>query len=301
MSKDVKTMNLTQFQADILPQLEMDLTKQLSKILSTESSLYQSMNYSVAAGGKRIRPLLLLATIQSLGGNVASGFPVAVALEYIHTYSLIHDDLPAMDDDALRRGKPTNHMVYGEAMAILAGDGLLTYAFEMIGESPDLTEGQRVKLMTGLAKAAGPTGMVLGQVEDMEGEKTQLPLEALQKVHQKKTGELLKFAAYAGGVVAQVDATTEKILTAFASHLGLAFQIRDDILDVVGTTAELGKETGMDSIHQKSTYPNLLTLEGSKNALKDELEQAELIILELEKKLTINASLLRDFIGLLDI
>ncbi|MGX7417435.1 polyprenyl synthetase family protein [Carnobacterium gallinarum] len=294
-------MTLDQFKMTMLPKLEETLKQQLAENMPADSTLYQAMNYSVEAGGKRIRPLLLLATIQVLSGNVESGLLVATALEYIHTYSLIHDDLPAMDDDALRRGKPTNHIVYGEALAILAGDGLLTYAFELVGESPFLTNQQRVKLVVALAKAAGPTGMVLGQVADIEGEDQQLPLSELQKVHQKKTGELLKFAAYAGAVIANADTATEKSLVEFASHIGLAFQIRDDILDVIGTTAELGKETGMDTIHQKSTYPNLLTLDGAKEALNLELNLARKSIIELEQTLAIDTSLLSGFIELLEI
>ncbi|MEG3015027.1 polyprenyl synthetase family protein [Carnobacterium sp.] len=293
-------MDLNEFKSIALPQLEDTLLEELEIGVPTKGSLFETMTYSVKAGGKRIRPLLLLATIQSLGGNINSGLLAASALEYIHTYSLIHDDLPAMDDDALRRGQPTNHIIYGEALAILAGDGLLTLGFELLAKSP-LTEKQKVRLILALSKAAGANGMVVGQVSDMEGESQKLTLTDLQNIHKKKTGELLKFAAYAGAVIVDADQETETQLVKFASHLGLAFQIRDDILDVIGTTAELGKETGMDAVHQKSTYPGLLTLAGAKKELAEELAKAQTSLANLDNKSVTDTQLLEDFITLLEI
>ncbi|WP_157455523.1 polyprenyl synthetase family protein [Carnobacterium maltaromaticum] len=293
-------MDLNEFKSIALPQLEGTLIEELEIGVPTKGSLFEAMTYSVKAGGKRIRPLLLLATIQSLGGNIKSGLLAASALEYIHTYSLIHDDLPAMDDDALRRGQPTNHIIYGEALAILAGDGLLTLGFELLAKSP-LTEKQKVRLILALSKAAGANGMVVGQVSDMEGESQKLTLTDLQNIHKKKTGELLKFAAYAGAVIVDADQETETQLVKFASHLGLAFQIRDDILDVIGTTAELGKETGMDVVHQKSTYPGLLTLAGAKKELAEELAKAQTSLANLDNKSVADTQLLEDFITLLEI
>lgn len=293
-------MDLNEFKSIALPQLEDTLLEELEIGVPTKGSLFEAMTYSVKAGGKRIRPLLLLATIQSLGGNIKSGLLSASALEYTHTYSLIHDDLPAMDDDALRRGQPTNHIIYGEALAILAGDGLLTLGFELLAKSP-LTEKQKVRLILALSKAAGANGMVVGQVSDMEGESQKLTLTDLQNIHKKKTGELLKFAAYAGAVIVDADQETETQLVKFASHLGLAFQIRDDILDVIGTTAELGKETGMDAVHQKSTYPGLLTLAGAKKELAEELAKAQTSLANLDNKSVADTQLLEDFITLLEI
>lgn len=192
----------------------------------------------------------------------------------IHTYSLIHDDLPAMDDDDLRRGKPTNHKIYGEALAILAGDGLLTGAFQLLSETT-LEPAENVLLIQLLAKAAGIGGMVAGQAGDIAAEKQQVSLEQLKTIHRGKTGALLTYAFVAGGILAQQTDYVIALLEKLGDHIGLAFQIRDDLLDVVGTTEELGKQVGQDEKLEKSTYPGLLGLEGAKKALADELAQAE--------------------------
>lgn len=291
-------MNLNDFQTQQMPLFEDFLINTLQDGLLPNTTLYQAMNYSVSAGGKRIRPLLLLAVLNAFGKDPRVGFEVATALEYIHTYSLIHDDLPAMDNDALRRGKPTNHIVYGEDMAILAGDGLLTYAFEVVATSP-LSNDKKVKLITALAKSAGPTGMVAGQVADMEAEKKQVPLNKLKEIHARKTGELLRFAAVAGGIVADASTTALSSLEKYALHLGLAFQIRDDIMDVIGDVSELGKETGMDAIHEKSTYPNLLTLVGAIEALHEELAQAKKALNHEKNNEVFDASLLNEIADML--
>lgn len=263
------------------PKVEQRMLDWLDKVQTDRGSLYESMKYSLAAGGKRIRPMLLLAVIESLGGEVEKGYDAAVALEYVHTYSLIHDDLPAMDDDALRRGKPTNHIVYGEAVAILAGDALLTQAFEVIARST-LSPEQKTQLMLALAKAAGANGMVAGQVKDIEGEGKELSLDDLKQIHRKKTGALIEFAVIAGGVIEKVSAEVQDKLIQFADHFGLAFQIRDDILDVIGSVEELGKNVGMDAQHEKNTYPELMTLEGAKEALEEELNEANHILQQIE-------------------
>ncbi|MDT1958132.1 polyprenyl synthetase family protein [Carnobacterium divergens] len=291
-------MNLIDFQTQQMPLFEDFLINTLKEEILPNSTLYHAMNYSVSAGGKRIRPLLLLAVLKSFGKNPKAGFEVAAALEYIHTYSLIHDDLPAMDNDALRRGKPTNHIVYGEDMAILAGDGLLTYAFEVIATSP-LSNDKKVKLISALAKSAGPTGMVAGQVADMEAEKKQVPLKELKEIHARKTGELLRFAAIAGGIIAEVSSLALNALEQYALHLGLAFQIRDDVMDIIGNVTELGKETGMDAIHEKSTYPNLLTLTGAIEALNEELGQAKKALNYEKNNEVFDASLLNEIADML--
>ncbi len=262
--------------------IEASLVNFLDKSTYRDGTLSQAMRYSLTAGGKRIRPLLLLATVQSLGGELSKSYEMATALEYIHTYSLVHDDLPAMDDDAMRRGKPTNHKVYGEDIAILAGDALLTQAFEIAAEG-SLPAEKKIALILALAKAAGPTGMVAGQTEDIEGENKQLSLELLKAVHEKKTGELLKFSVYAGGLISNASSTVMTQLNEFAAHFGLAFQILDDILDVVGDSTELGKKTGMDVALNKSTYPALLSLEGAKIALETERISARKNLAQIEE------------------
>lgn len=274
-------MEFTLFEKREKPLIEAALIKFLDKSTYREGTLSQAMRYSLTAGGKRIRPLLLLATVQSLGGDIKKSYEIAAALEYIHTYSLVHDDLPAMDDDAMRRGKPTNHKVFGEDMAILAGDGLLTQAFEIAAES-SLSDAKKIALILALAKAAGPKGMVAGQTEDIEGENQQLSLELLKSVHEKKTGELLKFSVHAGGLIADAPSTVNILLDEFATHFGLAFQILDDILDIEGDSKKMGKETGMDATLNKSTYPSLLSLEGAKTALENELTSARKNLVQIE-------------------
>lgn len=241
--------------------------------LNAPESLREAMLYSLQAGGKRIRPMLLLATLEAFGKENEQGLATACAIEMVHTYSLIHDDLPAMDDDDLRRGKPTNHKVFGEATAILAGDGLLTYSFEVIStiDHPLVTNEMKLKLVQHLAVAAGPEGMVGGQMADMLGEDQQLTVDELEYIHQHKTGDMLTFSVVAGAILA--DATEEEIfkLKQFAKHLGLAFQIQDDILDVEGDTDKIGKPVGSDDNNQKSTYPQLLTMPGAKKKLNEHI------------------------------
>ncbi|WP_018660618.1 polyprenyl synthetase family protein [Heyndrickxia acidiproducens] len=259
--------------------IESLLNLQINR-LQAPDILKEAMNYSLQAGGKRIRPLLLLSTVAALGKPAEKGLQTACALEMLHTYSLIHDDLPAMDDDDLRRGKPTNHKVFGEAMAILAGDGLLTYSFQLIAEDPGLADATKIKLIAMLAKAAGPEGMVAGQVADMEGENKRLSLEELQYIHANKTGKLLIFSVLAGAVIGGAKEAQLECFRKFASHLGLAFQIRDDILDIEGDQEKIGKTVGSDESHHKSTYPSLLTLEGAKRELQRHIRTAKEQLLE---------------------
>lgn len=231
--------------------------------LSIPSQLKESMIYSLEAGGKRLRPILLFASCHAYGGNVSKTLSSAAALEMIHTYSLIHDDLPAMDDDDYRRGKPTNHKVFDEATAILAGDALLTYSFEIITNDPVLTDQQKVKLTGMLATVAGPLGMVGGQILDMEAEINPVSLEELEHIHALKTGELLQFAVFAGAYLSSATDEQLKALKDFAHYLGLIFQVQDDILDVVGDPDKIGKAIGSDELNQKSTYPKLLGIDGA--------------------------------------
>lgn len=245
--------------------------------LQCPNVLREAMAYSLEAGGKRLRPLLLFATLQAFGKERNVGVGAACALEMIHTYSLVHDDLPCMDDDDLRRGKPTNHKVFGEAMAVLAGDGLLTYAFQVIMayEQKEISAEKKVRLVLELAKAAGPEGMVGGQVADMEAEGKQLTLDELEYIHKHKTGKLLEFAVLAGSILSDATEEQEEKLLAFAKYIGLAFQIRDDILDVEGTEEEIGKPIGSDVSNEKSTYTTLFTVDRAKDILEETIAKAK--------------------------
>ncbi|MGN0719757.1 MAG: polyprenyl synthetase family protein [Anaerovoracaceae bacterium] len=243
-------------------------------------SLYESMKYSLTAGGKRLRPVLLLAACEFAGGDVYEAMPYACAMEYIHTYSLIHDDLPAMDNDDLRRGLPTNHKVYGEALAILAGDGLLTSAFEAINKDMMLYFDEpekmtrRIKAAYEIAKGAGCRGMVAGQVSDIEGENMQYSNEMLEYIHINKTGALIKSAVRAGLYLGKPTGQMITDLDKFSENLGLAYQIADDILDVVGNPEELGKATGSDQKKHKNTYTSINGMEASVNRLKELTDNA---------------------------
>lgn len=265
-----------QFLREHKQRIEAQLPRYIAE-LNAPDTLKQAMLYSLEAGGKRIRPLLLLATLHAFHKETEIGLPVACAIEMIHTYSLIHDDLPSMDNDDLRRGKPTNHKVFGEAMAILAGDGLLTYAFQVIADMPDaqVTPATKLTLIAELAKAAGPEGMVAGQVADMEGEGQRLLLEELEYIHRHKTGKMLQYSVLAGALLAGANDAQKANLDAFASHLGLAFQIRDDILDIEGSEEKIGKKVGSDIENEKVTYPLLLTMEGAKEKLNFHIAEAK--------------------------
>jgi geranylgeranyl diphosphate synthase type II len=269
----LETQVLDAFRQEYKQLLESELRTLVEK-LNAPSILKDAMHYSLEAGGKRIRPLLLFATLDAFGVDPKKGLLAASAIEMIHTYSLIHDDLPSMDNDDLRRGKPTNHKVFGEAVAILAGDALLTYSFEVIGKIPNefASIDTKLKLVLEMAKAAGTEGMVGGQVADMEGEGKALTLKELEYIHIHKTGKILRYSVFAGALIAGANQTQMENLSAFAHHLGLAFQIRDDILDLEGNQELLGKPVGSDTVNQKSTYPQLLTMEGAKKALKNQVE-----------------------------
>ena len=235
--------------------------------------LMESIQYSLLAGGKRLRPGLVFECWRACGGvheTYASALAAASAIELIHTFSLVHDDLPAMDYDDLRRGRPTNHKVFGEAMAILAGDAMVTMAFEIIAADalPELVPG----LVRELASASGPEGMIGGQVLDMEGENRSLQLPELQKLHAMKTGALLKAACRLGAIAAGGDAAAVKAVDGYGRHVGLAFQIVDDLLDLTSTPEQMGKGTGKDARRGKNTYPSLLGLEQSRKEADRQLE-----------------------------
>lgn len=279
---------LDQF-ANIYKRLLEDELQQLIEHLDAPPVIKESMYYSLNAGGKRIRPLLLFATLEAFGVDPKRGLYAAAAIEMIHTYSLIHDDLPSMDNDDLRRGKPTNHKVFGDAVATLAGDALLTYSFEVIGKIPEayVLPETKIKLIIEMAKAAGTEGMVGGQVADMNGEGKSLTLEELEYIHTHKTGKILSFCVAAGALLSGANKKELNDLSVFAHHLGLAFQIRDDILDIEGNEELIGKPIGSDTDNQKSTYPSLLSMDGAKKALSDHIQIAKDYLLKTNLKTNI--------------
>ena len=234
-------------------------------------SIYEAMKYSLYAGGKRIRPVLTLAVSKALYGNYDAALCFGCSLEMIHTYSLIHDDLPCMDDDDLRRGKPTNHKVFGEDMAVLSGDALLNYACENIVCASVVDSDMKLNALRILYRASGAEGMIGGQVMDMFAEGKSVNISYLEQLHRKKTGALIKAAAALGAISA---GSPENILNTYSEALGLAFQIRDDILDVEGDTEKFGKPVLSDEKNNKTTYVTLFGLDGAKKLLSEETEKA---------------------------
>ncbi|MBD2102092.1 geranylgeranyl diphosphate synthase CrtE [Leptolyngbya sp. FACHB-261] len=264
---------------EYLSRRQLLVEQALEESISTAypEKLYEAMRYSLLAGGKRLRPILCLATCELLGGTVDMAMPTACALEMIHTMSLIHDDLPAMDNDDYRRGKPTNHKVYGEAVAILAGDALLAYAFEYVAEHTRGVAAERLlQVVARLGKAVAAEGLVGGQVVDLDCEgRTDVTLETLNFIHTHKTGALLEIAVVSGGILAGAGPAEVEHLTRYAQNIGLAFQIVDDILDVTATAEELGKTAGKDLTAHKATYPSLWGLEESRSQAKRLIQSAK--------------------------
>lgn len=255
--------------------VERALKEELDRTPVLDDTLRASMAYSLMAGGKRLRPVLLMAAADAVGADGTKFLPVACALEMIHTYSLIHDDLPAMDNDDLRRGKPTNHVVYGEGIAILAGDALLTLAFTVILRQKAVPAEALLRVVDEISRAAGVEGMVGGQVLDLEAENRQISMEELRRVHTGKTGALFRAALRSGAILAGASEEQLSALTAYADHFGLAFQITDDILDVIGNAEEIGKPVGSDEKNHKSTYVTLTSLEMAQELARRTVEEAE--------------------------
>lgn len=251
-------------------------------------SLHKSMRYSTFAGGKRIRPLLLLAACEAFGGERSAALPAACAMEMIHTYSLIHDDLPAMDNDDFRRGNPTNHKVFGEAVAILAGDALLTQAFILLSSpffAANVPPERILSVIYEFANAAGSRGMVGGQIVDMESEgKKDLDLPTVQFIHIHKTGALIKAAVKSGAILGGADDRQLTSIIRYGEAIGLAFQISDDILDIEGTTAEIGKDAGSDQARGKATYPAVIGIHESRLRAAELLEIALDAISDFDEK-----------------
>jgi geranylgeranyl diphosphate synthase type II len=265
--------------------IEQLLNKYMPKEEGYQKTIMEAINYSLSAGGKRLRPILTLEACKIVGGNENDAIPFAVAIEMIHTYSLIHDDLPALDNDDLRRGRKTNHIVYGEDMAILAGDALLNYAFEIMlsnslgKENPE----KYLKAINEIAKSAGIYGMIGGQVVDVQSENQQIPKDKLDYIHNNKTAAIMIGCMRAGAIIGNANEEELDKITKYANNIGLSFQIVDDILDIVGDESKLGKKVGSDIENNKSTYPSLLGLEKSKEIARTLINEAKENINELSE------------------
>jgi len=240
------------------------LDRLLPKASAKPATIHKAMRYSLFAGGKRMRPALVLAAAEACGGGIEAAMPLACAVECIHTYSLIHDDLPGMDNDDMRRGKPTNHKVFGEGIAILAGDALLTQAFEIAASATESKRYGSREIVLEIAKASGSLQLIAGQVADLEGEGRKISRAQLRYIHERKTSALLACSVCLGGMSAGCTPAQLAALTDFGYHVGLAFQVIDDILDVTQTSEELGKTAGKDVKAGKATYPSIVGLEKSR-------------------------------------
>ena len=258
---------------------ETELKKELQE-LSYPETIAKGMEYAVLNGGKRLRPFLLFATLDLLNEDISKGVKSAIALEMIHSYSLVHDDLPALDNDDYRRGKLTTHKVFGEAEGILIGDSLLTYAFYVLSQKnlEFLSFEQIVNIISKTSEYAGINGMIGGQMIDIESENKKIDLETLKYIHSHKTGKLIKLPIEIACIIANVERDKKEVLEEYADLIGLAFQVKDDILDVEGTFEELGKPVGSDVDLHKATYPSILGMEESKKILNDTVEKAKEII-----------------------
>lgn len=282
---------LKQQLANIQQRIEQQLEQKLISLNIADDHLAKAMHYGLLNGGKRLRPFLVYATAEALGASLEQADAAAVAIEMIHSYSLVHDDLPAMDNDDLRRGKPTCHIVYGEANAILAGDGLLTAAFEVLAGAKELTAEQRLQLIQILAPAAGGSGMVAGQSTDLNHVDKAMSLAELEAMHRNKTGALIRAAVLMGAVCASgssngsvsdaLSPAQQQALIVYADSIGLAFQIWDDVLDVEGDAATLGKSQGKDEANNKPTYPALLGLTEARNKAYELVDKAQQVIKDL--------------------
>lgn len=271
-------MDLKAYLKEQCARIDAALDLYLPRETELPHSVHKAMRYSIFAGGKRVRPILMLAACKAVGGDTEGAIPAACAMEMIHTYSLIHDDLPAMDDDDFRRGNPTSHKVFGEAVAILTGDALLTEAFKLTSD-PRFAGGcdaaARLAVIHVIANCAGSYGMVGGQVVDMESEgKPDIDLPTVQYIHTHKTGALIKASVVAGALLGGADEKALSAITRYGEAAGLAFQIADDILDIEGTTEEIGKDAGSDQARGKATYPAVIGLAAARLEAQSMMDEA---------------------------
>lgn len=286
-------MNLKEEQKQKTEEINRFLPEYLPKESGLEKTLCEAMNYSVRAGGKRLRPMLLLEACRMFGGDLEAAKPFAAALELIHTYSLVHDDLPAMDNDMYRRGKLTTHARYGEAMGILAGDGLLNYAFEIMSGAVCRQGAGSARAMAIIARHAGVRGMIAGQTVDLEMTGKPVTKEILDYLNERKTAALLQAALMAGAAVAGAGEGELEKLSQIGYYIGLAFQIKDDILDVAGDASKLGKPLHSDEENEKNTYVTLVGLEEAEKTVKEYSERAAELFLTLAGKNEFLLELLR--------
>ncbi|WP_026766690.1 polyprenyl synthetase family protein [Selenomonas ruminantium] len=268
------TMELKKIWQERSALVEEQLVKELNEANPLDKTLCESMKYSLMAGGKRLRPVLLMAAADAVGAKGTDYLTTGCAMEMIHTYSLIHDDLPAMDDDDYRRGKLTNHKVYGAGMATLAGDALLTLAFEVMLRQQGVSAEKLVQVVREISTAAGPDGMVGGQALDMESEDKQISMETMKNIHLGKTGALFRAAIRSGAILGGASEDELQALTVYADNFGLAFQITDDILDVIGDEQVIGKPVGSDEKNHKSTYVTLTSLEEAQKLAQEAVDTA---------------------------
>ena len=267
--------------------VESNLQSYIPDMNAYQRTLFESMKYSLDAGGKRLRPILLMESAALFNSDIEDTIPYACAMEMIHTYSLIHDDLPAMDDDDLRRGKPTNHKVFGEGIAVLAGDGLLNYSFEIMLDHALKNEKNSykyVKAMNEIAKAAGVKGMIAGQIVDLESENKKIDKDTLDFIHMNKTSAMIIGSMRAGAIIGGANDSELENITNYAKNIGLAFQVVDDILDIVGDEKKLGKDVGSDLENNKSTYPSLFGIDKSRDIAKNLINDAKKYISEFDEK-----------------
>ena len=286
-------MEFTKLLKEKVAIVDSELKKYMDHEKNAQSDIYEAMSYSLMAGGKRLRPVIMLLTAEMCGGSEKEVLPFACALEMIHSYSLIHDDLPAMDNDDLRRGKPTNHIVYGEAMAILAGDALLNCAMET-ALSADVSAEVLIKALKVLFKSSGTEGMIGGQVIDIKN--SELPEEGLRNLHLLKTGAIIRSAGVVGGIISGASEKEIEAIDGFCMNLGIAFQIQDDVLDVKGNEKDLGKPVGSDADNNKTTYVTLYGIEKSQEMVIEYTEMAKKSIQECFGEKSENLIALADFL-----
>lgn len=270
-------MNIKSYLNERKKLIDHALDKYLPRIDEYPDKIHKAMRHSIFAGGKRLRPILTISSCEIVGGNIDLALPTACAIECIHTYSLIHDDLPCMDDDDLRRGIPTCHKVYGEGIAVLAGDALLTYAFQLLAMNSELSqisEQNALKVISEVSKACGTFGLIGGQVIDLESENKEISLDTLKYIHQHKTGSLITTSIRTGAILGNANSEELKLLTEYGRLLGLAFQITDDILDIEGDSEHLGKTPGKDLKNNKATFPAFYGVAESKKMAENYLNQA---------------------------
>jgi geranylgeranyl diphosphate synthase type II len=280
--KTIYKADLKQYLASRAQQVNAWLDRLVPAQTSKPENLHRAMRYSLFAGGKRLRPILVLASGEALGASTEALMPTACAIEMIHTYSLIHDDLPAMDDDDIRRGRPTCHKVFGEAVAILAGDALLTLAFQVLASAEGLDPDLAIRVMREVAAAAGTCDALIGgQAMDLESEGKDVDPETLERIHRSKTGALIRASVVSGGIIAGASQAQLDMLRTYGEKIGLAFQITDDILDVTSSNEQLGKTAGKDQAARKATYPAIFGIEASRARAQQLIEEAVSAISEL--------------------